>query len=231
MAAIEQQARRSPHQHAILSNTERLIDTRAQALAEEGKAELEKQTLSVQIGQTLQKRNVKVADLMREWDASGDGQISKVRQSAPFDASLPATPLMIRFLLSAVPLAQMEFRQSIRKLVSNPPVLEIDALFATLDVDGGSTIDVKELEKAMKKFFGRRNEVCTPGSAHRNRVEQIRAKLKNYSPVLQATLAAEEAANALDAFDFTSVSAQLGTLMLRKGLKAADVVVKWGPIR
>ena len=77
--------------------------------------------MAEQLKQALSKNAGRVIDLFREWDADGDGQVSK-----------------------------KEFRKAMPVLGLEVPTKEIDALFNEWDKDGGGSISYEELKKLLK---------------------------------------------------------------------------------
>ena len=75
-----------------------------------------------QIMASLQKNQVRVMDLFREWDENGDGEITK-----------------------------KEFCQAMPRLGIEAPRKDIELLFDSFDPDGGGSIEYNELNKALKR--------------------------------------------------------------------------------
>jgi len=65
----------------------------------------------------------KANDVATKWDASGDGELDK-----------------------------KEFRQNVLKLLPDSEPAAIDAIFDRLDADGGGTLNMTEVKKALKSF-------------------------------------------------------------------------------
>ena len=74
-----------------------------------------------QLREALSKNAGRVIDLFREWDADGDGNVSK-----------------------------KEFRKAMPKLGFDVPTKDIDALFDSFDPDGSGSIDFTELKKMLR---------------------------------------------------------------------------------
>lgn len=131
------------------------------------------QTLESALGAILSERNVKLDQIVREWDVMSSGEISRV-----------------------------EFRKALRDpKLGVPAVLanvdQIDALFDSLDEDHGGTLDVHEMKAALKMFKARakarRNEEQMAAGlvdTCRQRLSQIEAVLEMQSRLeeLNATL-------------------------------------------
>ena len=75
-----------------------------------------------QIMASLQKNAVRVMDLFREWDENGDGQITK-----------------------------KEFCHAMPRLGIEAPSKEFEELFDSFDPDGSGAIDMKELNKGLRR--------------------------------------------------------------------------------
>lgn len=91
-------------------------------------------TIGSKLGETIGGKGMKAGDIALQWDASGDGEIDK-----------------------------KEFRKNVLALGVTAPPSGIDAIFDGLDVDGGGSLDMRELQKALKQFIGeadaRRNNI------------------------------------------------------------------------
>ena len=81
----------------------------------------EDQPLAPQLKDALSKNAMRVIDLFREWDANGDGEISK-----------------------------KEFREAMPRLGFELPKEAINGLFDEYDPDGTGVMDFKELQKMLK---------------------------------------------------------------------------------
>ena len=77
--------------------------------------------IQLQIAAALRQNAGKVLDLFREWDANGDGEVSK-----------------------------KEFRKAMPAIGLDVSVQEVDALFDSWDRDGGGALNFKELSKVLK---------------------------------------------------------------------------------
>ena len=82
--------------------------------------------ISVQLRDALAANAVRVCDLLREWDLDGNGCVTKV-----------------------------EFRNAMPLLgLKDVPKKEIDAVFDSLDTDGGGQLEMKELERQLRRGGG-----------------------------------------------------------------------------
>ena len=173
------------------------------ALDLETKAIRGRKPLTVQMGEALQKRKIVVADLMREWDPNGDGEISP-----------------------------MEFRQNVRKLLPTElhaglVISEIDALFNDLDLDKSGALDVGEIKIALKRL---QNEAALASVDKANtllEVEELRKKAKEYESLASLTGELEGAKKAIEKANSKSVGVQIGAIAVKKGLKPTDIVKQW----
>ena len=77
--------------------------------------------IQLQIAAALRQNAGKVLDLFREWDANGDGEVSK-----------------------------KEFRKAMPAIGLDVSVQEVDALFDSWDWDGGGALNLRELSKVLK---------------------------------------------------------------------------------
>ena len=78
--------------------------------------------ISVQLGNALRKNAGKVLDLFRDWDADGDGEVSR-----------------------------KEFHEAMAALGLEVPEAEIDKLFSEWDSDGGGALEFGELKKILSR--------------------------------------------------------------------------------
>uniref|UniRef100_A0A7S2IJD3 EF-hand domain-containing protein n=1 Tax=Haptolina brevifila TaxID=156173 RepID=A0A7S2IJD3_9EUKA len=86
--------------------------------------ETRKGTVGSKVGAAINAKNTKLSDIMKQWDASGDGELSK-----------------------------SEFRNNVLSLgVKDITDTDIDGLFDSLDSDGGGALDMDEVKKAIKRL-------------------------------------------------------------------------------
>ena len=121
---------------------------------------------------------------------------------------------------------QGKFRQNIRKLLSEkpPPAVQIDELFKSLDSDGSGELDSNELKRALKKLQVTAVEAANVASGAQGRMDLLH-QVKRLQEVLDATLASEQACDEMIDMQSnkSSVGAQVGSIMQKKGLRAADI--------
>lgn len=167
-----------------------------------------KSPLSVALGQVIatmmqQDSNLTVIDnLVRHFDVNRDGRTSK-----------------------------MEFRASVRKLLPNAQIPDIDALFKTLDRDLSGFLDVAEIKAMLKEL----SAVVKGAQKEAKQGDQVfvamSAKIDRLQRVIDATAAYESAIVAKAELEKTSVGARLGTLLKADnlmGLHGHTLVESWG---
>lgn len=152
----------------------------------------------VQLGEALARRGIKLPQLMREWDPNGDGVITK-----------------------------MEFRQDVRKLLGNPNINEVDALYKEIDADGGGELDVMELKLALKQLQLSANSAVAESSGRSAEAEALLSKASQSKMVAHLTRHFEELVAKMEESQQGTVALQLGNLLVKKGVKIGDLVHKW----
>jgi len=144
----------------------------------------------------------KVEDLLREWDANGDGDVSK-----------------------------QEFRQCVtgKSLQLKAPNKDIDDFFATMDADGGGSLDLKELKPALKVLkekaaaIDKEKQLCTNCAKElRDKAEMMTKAAEDTDTVeiYEAKLAEMKANPAIEA----KVGSAMSTTMHSK---LGDMIAKW----
>lgn len=161
-------------------------------------------TLESNLGEVLEKKvneGMKNKDFFEKMDKNGDGKISK-----------------------------MEFRQAMRDLgflgdKSSYNAKDVDELFGALDKDSGGDLDMQELSSALKGLRLRAKE-------SQGLLEEAKEKATYWRERAQGTREAaekvelwEQAAKELVEFRANpSPESKVGTLIVKRGLKPADVV-------
>ena len=167
-----------------------------------------KSPLSVALGQVIatmmqQDSNLTVIDnLVRHFDVNRDGRTSK-----------------------------MEFRASVRKLLPNAQVPDIDILFKTLDRDLSGFLDVAEIKAMLKDLSADVKGAQKEAKQGDQVIVAISAKIDRLQRVINATAAYESAVAAKAELEKTSVGARLGTLLKADnlmGLHGHTLVESWG---
>jgi len=145
-------------------------------------------------------KSTPLKDLIREWDKNNDNQINK-----------------------------MEFRTVVRNHLSiKADNKQIDDFFASMDADGGGSLDFAELKTALKSLQDASAQAEVEGASWHARAEQLKGKADTIKEVAAATIASEEADARLNALrNQTAVDAMLGAMILKRNLKIGDVIAKW----
>ena len=108
--------------------------------------------------------------------------------------------------------------------------METDALFASLDADGGGELDMKELKAALKKMIDAHSNRKKAGSAALRHVNLLRerAKALKEGEALAAARASEAmCVKLLEVRSSMTIGSQLGDVINKKGMKVGDVAKKW----
>jgi len=143
----------------------------------------------------------KLADLLREWDKNGDGEMSKI-----------------------------EFRQAVagKSLNFKADNKDIDAYFVHLDLSGDGQMTMDELKAALKKLQAKTKGIDTEAARLRERVEAIKVLTEEIKKVAQLTEEFEkDEQRVVDMKDNPPLSAKVGTLLLKRNAKIGDIVSKW----
>jgi Ca2+-binding EF-hand superfamily protein len=143
----------------------------------------------------------KLADMVKnEWDKNGDGDINK-----------------------------LEFRQCVRGSLSmKADGKEIDAFFASMDVDGGGSLDLSELQPMLKKLQQGAANADQEAADQRREAVALRAKAASVREVAAATSAHEQAdARLRQLQQVENVGAKLGAMIVKRNMKLGEVVQKW----
>ena len=142
-------------------------------------------TLERRIGAVLAQKvkSTTLKDLIREWDKNGDGDISK-----------------------------MEFRIVVRnKLDIKADNKEIDALFNSLDTDGGGQLDLSEIKPALQALQDAAAGADQEAAQLRSEAERLQARAAEMLEVAQATEILEKEELRLEELrNATSIEAKIG---------------------
>ena len=182
-------------------------------------------SLELKLGRAIAKHKMSVPELIRKWDANGDGEIQKI-----------------------------ELRQVVRNhLKIKADNKEIDALFDKLDSDGGGSIDMKEMASALKLFEKSVATAAEDQAAEMARGQQLRdeaaiirecatvttdvencqSKLGNIKEgVYDGDLAAKIAASVVSKAKATSENNQRSLILggwdeSKSGVISSEAFVKW----
>ena len=175
--------------------------------ADRKEADMAKETLEETLARLMFKMDVplKIREQEKMWDPSGDGSITKG-----------------------------EFRIHIRGIgLTEHPVEEIDDLFRKWDSDNSESIDMDELDAALKDM--RREFVRKHGpQGWKFSVEEQIANLKMRADAGRAALAVQESTDKREA-EFknfaasveASIEVQLGDLLTKRRINVGEVVGTW----
>ena len=70
----------------------------------------------------------------------------------------------------------MDFRKHVRKLVDEPDIKKVDALFALLDGDGGGSLDADELSGALRTIHDEAKAQLADDAVLHTRVAFLRSR-------------------------------------------------------
>ena len=224
------------------------------AEAERLDREAEEETLEESLARLMFKIDVplKIRDQEAVWDPSGNGEITKAEyaHAALASAPLPSfwTPALTQqpvlhslSCLSPVspirtgataPHFRLRFRVHIREFgeLKEFPVDQVDELFMKWDLDGGGTIDMDELEQALKTL--RRDFIKKHGkNGWKLTTAQQAANMRARADMGRAALATNERVEAkekdmqalVESVE-TSLEVQLGLLLQKRRVNVGEVV-------
>ena len=155
--------------------------------------------MSVRLGDALVGKNIKIPEMVRQWAKRGVEPISK-----------------------------MEFRQNVRKVLDKTNTKDIDALFEEMDDDGGGSLDVEELQSALKDFQAKAATAAAASNSVMEGLDFIRSKVASVQECLNATLTFENGQQQLEYLRTNSkVDAELGRHLLAKTIKITELVNRW----
>ena len=122
----------------------------------------------------------------------------------------------------------MEFRQNVRKLIDKQDVKEVDKLFEELDLDNSGELDLAEIKAALKKLQESARVASERATGVLQRAQITRQRAEQMQSIADLTKSAEQASIDMTAVGRKSVGAQLGSILIKKGLKVGEIVTKWG---
>lgn len=146
-----------------------LVATQAKHNAEAARA-VAQQSLPAAIGKALTQKDIKLDQLLREWDVNGSGEVSK-----------------------------QEFRASIRSPKLGLPheliedVTKLDDLFYRLDVNHNGLLDLVELKAALRGFQDEKNEAIAAERHSLKAEARARRHARLVQQALDATILYEQA--------------------------------------
>lgn len=172
------------------------IDAQANDVAET--IDPNQKTLRVQLGDWMNEKDIKVSQLMNEWDPNGDGKITGT-----------------------------EFRVQVRKIFKKIDVKAIDGLFSSLDDDGSGNLDVDEMKAALRRIQVETARARAEESSVQQQVGALRAKAAAVREIAETTAALENAVDVLNGANMNKdVAAKLGQKMIQKKIKIHEIATK-----
>jgi len=172
--------------------------TSLETLAPKGDARVVMGNAISSMGQTAQ-------ELLRKWDKSSDGTLTKA-----------------------------EFRQGIRTPppfglgLSELDVKDVDAIYEQSDANDTGRLELKEVNELVIALRREAKEDKKKRDTLKDAVERLRKRSGHTLAVAKMTEAVEGADAALDdKCNKLPVDVQLGTSMMRKHLKVVDILIKW----
>ena len=160
-------------------------------------------TFERKLGAALKKKGQKIAELLRDWDKDGTGEVKK-----------------------------MQFRQKVRgSLGIKANNHEIDKFFNSMDEDGGGSLDLGELKPALKYLLDAAQGAEDEAARLRAVALELRDKAAQTEAAALATEAAEREEAELERLkhELGPPDVQLGNLILKRNMKIGDVLTKWDP--
>ena len=160
-------------------------------------------TFERKLGAALKKKGQKIAELLRDWDKDGTGEVKK-----------------------------MQFRQKVRgSLGIKANNHEIDKFFNSMDEDGGGSLDLGELKPALKFLLDAAQGAEDEAARLRAAALELRDKATQTEAAAQATLCAEREEAELYRLkhELGPPDVQLGNIILKRNMKIGDVLTKWDP--
>ena len=150
----------------------------------------------------------KLQDIIRDWDKNGDGDISKI-----------------------------EFRQCVtgrdtKSLGMMAQNKDIDAFFATMDSDGGGSLQLTELKPALKKLQEQSQNADATAAKMRQNAEALLQKAVEIKQLAAETKAVEdEEAKLRDMQEGQSAESKLGAVILKRNMNLGELITKWDKVR
>ena len=115
-----------------------------------------------------------------------------------------------------------------RNTIDWPQVKDIDALFSSVDTDGGGSLDIPELTQAMQALRDEAKLAEERYSTIRARMVFLQSRIDATLEAADATAEAEQADRQLEELRSNkSAAARMGAELLRKNIKIADLVQTW----
>ena len=195
----------APRINSVASSELRAIAAKymERVLAEEDKLGDKHKLLKQRVGEALWSTQAKVKELVASWARDGHGAINK-----------------------------MDFRKHVRKVVDEPEVKKIDALFNDWDDDGGGTLDTAELTAAMKQLQEEAKRLKERNQKIFEQRDRFQARVDSANAAADMMAEAEVAQEQLEQLlSSRSVGCAIGAVLVKKSLKVGDVVNAWDSTR
>lgn len=173
------------------------LDYRAKA---DGQGGQDVSTMSSKLGHILMRKNIKVNDLIKEWDRNNDGDISK-----------------------------NEFRVNVRKLgLEVVDGKDLDKLYDELDKSGDGTIDTAELKSALLQLQNDASVVVERGQLAEKVASYAITAAEALESCAREAAAYEAASQELAHMkENRSAESRLGALLTTRNVKIGDAMRKW----
>ena len=129
-------------------------------------------------------------------------------------------------------LTKPEFRLKLRELVREATSADCDALFETLDADGGGSLDYEELREALLGLQHQAEAWKELGKSPKAVLLRQRAQVADAAAT--ATEQAEQAEQAVQEMtrkNLDDAAIQLGMILFKRGIKPGAVVTTWSTSR
>ena len=177
---------------------------RLQASKREAEWNERAQEPKVQLANAISSKGKNAQEVLRRWDKSSDGTVSK----AEFRNGVSAAPPF--------------------GLGLNLDIREIDAIFDEEDVNSTETLELKELHDAIMRMKKEAKEDSRRMASMQESVDQLRDRAESAIAIAKMTEAVEKAEAALDAkCTLLPAGVQMGTYIMRKHMRVVDVLIKW----
>ena len=126
-------------------------------------------SIDARLGEVLQKRNVRIGEVMTQWDKDGNGSVDK-----------------------------KEFVLHVKELGLRADVQEVKDLFDSLDEDGNGDLDIEELKVCLKTLQDAAIKVVEDVKTQKKKVVELRKAASAAQEKAQATLEEIEEATAAE---------------------------------
>jgi len=129
------------------------------------------------------------------------------------------------------PISKKDFRQQVRDLLdtrstkTNP--VEVDALFDQLDEEGSGDLDVRELKRQFTMFQSAAVRAVDERANARTNADRYWQRADAAQRTMEVTVAYEKERDAIDRPNL-SLRERLGIKLARKGVRANELVPKYG---